>query len=410
MAQQDDVVLTLANISYNATDNQVEFDLFMNVDNTDSDGKLYLAGSDFAITFFTSAYGPSADIIAVTTGAPASSFPPLTDHGFFDIQVESPNGNPILDDFTLAGFFNATDPFGKSVTQTEMLISYNGGALAQCAEDLSTCCPFVNTVYADNSSLVHNFGRFAITDVVDQAAAQLIELTTSALIPTDIFGLQEVSAATQNTGCAGQPFTRIQSVSANVTINTGASLPLVLGGFTGFTEANRLNHLQWWTSTEINTSHFEIERSIDGITFEQIGEVVAAGNSENIEEYVFTDQNPVKGANYYRIRMVDQDQTFTYTETIVLTIKADNEGVEIYPSPAIDIVNIDYFSELNQRVQVDVIDVTGKTLISDVYDLTQGFNNNTINVNGLATGSYMLRTTSLETNKINTFKLVKVTP
>jgi hypothetical protein len=87
-----------------------------------------------------------------------------------------------------------------------------------------------------------------------------------------------------------------------------------------FLEFNAENYknsirLKWSTAQENNSSHFEIEKSADGISFNVIGTVQAAGNSNALSEYSYTDVDP--GAiNYYRLRQVDLDNRATYSKTI----------------------------------------------------------------------------------------------
>ncbi len=73
-------------------------------------------------------------------------------------------------------------------------------------------------------------------------------------------------------------------------------------------------HLSWRTATEQNSDRFEIERSIDGIHFEKIGSVKAAGNSTSHIDYSFYDLNPKKGINYYRLKEVDIDNSLQYSD------------------------------------------------------------------------------------------------
>ena len=97
---------------------------------------------------------------------------------------------------------------------------------------------------------------------------------------------------------------------------------------------NKVVLLDWKTATEINSSHFEIERSINGYQFEKIGNVKAAGNSNNISSYNFIDRLPVKGMNYYRLKQVDLDGKFSYSETKRVEIKTDLPLFALYNNPS----------------------------------------------------------------------------
>jgi hypothetical protein len=68
--------------------------------------------------------------------------------------------------------------------------------------------------------------------------------------------------------------------------------------------------LEWSTSEEINNDHFIIQRSVDGINFEDVGKVMGAGNTSEKQQYTALDKNPHFGMNYYRLKQVDYDGGF----------------------------------------------------------------------------------------------------
>ena len=96
----------------------------------------------------------------------------------------------------------------------------------------------------------------------------------------------------------------------------GNPLPISLLTFTG-TSSNEGYSLFWQTATEIDNDYFAIERSDDAIDFETIGMVPGAGNSHNILSYEFTDENPSKGINYYRLTQYDFDGQSSSSDIIV---------------------------------------------------------------------------------------------
>lgn len=105
------------------------------------------------------------------------------------------------------------------------------------------------------------------------------------------------------------------------TMTGGASLnctplPIELLYFKGDMKSCVENLLTWGTATELNNDRFEIERSNDGITFEKIAIVKGAGNSLQVLKYNYSDTNPGLGINYYRLKQVDYDSQFKYTNLI----------------------------------------------------------------------------------------------
>ena len=110
------------------------------------------------------------------------------------------------------------------------------------------------------------------------------------------------------------------------------TLPLKLISFTG-RHHNNNNILQWVTENEVNTDHFEIERSEDGITFSKIGVVQAAGNTHTQTTYYFTDSTLQKNYYFYRLHMLVQDGSAHNSS--VIRIGSDNfMQLFVYPNPA----------------------------------------------------------------------------
>lgn len=112
------------------------------------------------------------------------------------------------------------------------------------------------------------------------------------------------------------------------------TLPIELSSFTAIADGNKVN-LKWTTLSEINNNYFIVEHSFDGKTFTEIGNMKGAGSS-NIEiNYSYTDLNPVKGINYYRLKQVDfnGDYSFSKIEAVKIITGAAKE-FNIYPNPA----------------------------------------------------------------------------
>src|SRR5690606_21265396 len=121
----------------------------------------------------------------------------------------------------------------------------------------------------------------------------------------------------------------IASWSLTITSNNGP-LPLNLTRFNA-QKQNGKAVLTWETAQEQNTALFEIERSTDGILFETLGQVRASGNSSEVKHYTYTDRQPAAGGNYYRLKMVDQDQKTNYSDVRELSFASAQ--VLIYPNP-----------------------------------------------------------------------------
>ncbi len=148
------------------------------------------------------------------------------------------------------------------------------------------------------------------------------------------------------------------------------TLPVILLSFTA-TKKGEQNLLQWATTQEINTSYFEVERSGDWVNFTSIGQVDAAGNSGVAKSYSLVDAKPVSGMNYYRLKMVDKDGKFSYSE-----IRSIDEAVgfvvSIYPNPVEINLSLNISSDKTMQVQLEVVDNGGRWLLCSSWRLWQG--------------------------------------
>jgi Secretion system C-terminal sorting domain len=143
------------------------------------------------------------------------------------------------------------------------------------------------------------------------------------------------------------------------------ALPIVLQKFDVTTQGQSAL-LSFTTATEINNSHFDIERSADGRNFQKIGEVAGAGNSLVERRYAFTDAQPLKGTNYYRLRQVDFDGQSSYSPVRTATFGKGNIVV-VAPSPATDRVTVTLESSVQDETTWQVFDATGRLVLTGVW-------------------------------------------
>jgi hypothetical protein len=109
-------------------------------------------------------------------------------------------------------------------------------------------------------------------------------------------------------------------------------LPVTLVNFKGHLAENYVR-LNWQTTTEVNTDHFVVERSRDGIHFTPVATVKAQGNTTDVQSYQARDTNP-PSLSYYRPKIVDADRRFQYSRIINISAHAGNAGTAVlYPNP-----------------------------------------------------------------------------
>jgi hypothetical protein len=113
---------------------------------------------------------------------------------------------------------------------------------------------------------------------------------------------------------------------------TSAPLPVTLIEFAADVIEDRSTHLHWTTSSESNSKYFEIQQSADGKLWNVKGIVDAASESKATSYYEFDDFSPGSGQNLYRLKMVDMDESFSFSR-IVTALIANGQELVIYPNP-----------------------------------------------------------------------------
>lgn len=159
----------------------------------------------------------------------------------------------------------------------------------------------------------------------------------------------------------------------NITFLLDAVLPLDLLSFSGYSKNNNA-FLNWQTTNEKAASHFEIERSLDGIAFTKVGQIKAFGSGTSVNKYAFTDNNSVENTTiYYRLKQVDSDGKFNYSTVIVLTSNK-SKSILMYPNPANTTLTVDCkkgYQIYNLQGQL-VKETQQATLKIEIADLPNG--------------------------------------
>lgn len=174
--------------------------------------------------------------------------------------------------------------------------------------------------------------------------------------------------------------------------NSPTPLPIELISFEGTAEYSKIK-LTWATATETNNDYFTVEKSADGINFNSIDNVDAAGNSLSIKNYSLYDNKPFPAINYYRLKQTDFNESYTYSK--IISITSENESsYTIYPNPASasEPIYVLFGKNHTNLVELSIYDITGKQITSLVIkDLTEDHEIKKITTGELAKGIYMVR-------------------
>lgn len=193
---------------------------------------------------------------------------------------------------------------------------------------------------------------------------------------------------TTNGSANGANFIQVNTPGfSNFYIMSGTTpLPLKLVSFKGENKGD-VNKLTWTTAREKNFSHFELQRSADGINYDKI-DIIKGKNVESGSSYVYTDLHPSANKNFYRLLLMDKDgQSFTSDVVEVNTKSATGISFTVHPNPVKDLLQINISGKPEGKATVQILDVIGRII------KTQTIANNylSVDMSGLHSGTYFVK-------------------
>ena len=170
------------------------------------------------------------------------------------------------------------------------------------------------------------------------------------------------------------------------------ALPVELLSFNGDCNEGQVN-LSWQTATEHNSDYFEVEKSRDGMNWQVLTTVNAAGNSTQLLNYEATDANAMEGNNYYRLTQVDIDGTTKTYDVINVSCSGAAKGYfSAYPNPSTGSFQV----ILNDKNLVgsgnlSVKDTKGAAILNRTIEVKPGINMFSVTDLNLAPGVYYIQ-------------------
>jgi hypothetical protein len=162
---------------------------------------------------------------------------------------------------------------------------------------------------------------------------------------------------------------------------TPPALPVELTTFQGRL-INKAVHLTWQTASEENNEGFEIERSSNGQDWEIIGFVQGNGTTMEVFNYEFIDNQPSNGTNYYRLKQLDYDGSFEYSDVLNIEYRTRNIEYRIFPNPANDFLTI----EIEEPTTFQILNAQGQEVLARTLDHTEN-----IDIAHLPAGIYWVK-------------------
>ncbi|GGH21956.1 hypothetical protein GCM10007423_03450 [Dyadobacter endophyticus] len=226
--------------------------------------------------------------------------------------------------------------------------------------------------------------------IVGWNGTQWVAIPSKVDVTSVLGGSSDLSAGSITTSSPLAPDTYTAYTFASLIL----PLPVTLTKFTAAAES-RTVVLNWSTTEETNSDRFDIERSSNGKQWSRIASVASQGDSRVLVNYSHVDASPLAGQNLYRLRMVDLDNTFAYSQIREVSFQSE-KGIAPYPNPAVDKILI---RDHELVKQIDIVNTSGVKVIKNQQPSSAG-----IDVTMLPQGIYIM-TMTLFDGTINTHKI-----
>ncbi len=152
--------------------------------------------------------------------------------------------------------------------------------------------------------------------------------------------------------------------------------------------------LKWQTASELNNAGFHLQRSPDGKNWQDLAFLPGHGTTHEAQSYTYTDERPLPGLNYYRLRQVDYDGAFEYSKVVSVEMERDGSGISLYPNPATGTVTLALHTDYTGEASLKLYNLTGQQVKTQVLTLEGGAFRSEIGLDGLPAGVYLAEVTA----------------
>ncbi len=270
----------------------------------------------------------------------------------------------------------STTTYYRAVLQNKSCPTANSAIMPVIVNALPTITGSLNTAISNTTNLAGS-GTAASTNPWTSATPSVATVSNTGVVTGIALGTSVITYTDAN-GC-----------SKTATVNVTAVLPVDVLNFTD-TPLSKKVKIEWSTASEKNSSHFEIEGSMDGKVFEKIGVVKAQNQSNLTVFYSFLDENPKSGTNYYRLKIVNTDNTFTYSPIKTAFINDGKTLVKVFPNPTSDAVFVHIQSPTAATTVIKLYGVNGQLIKTISTNLSVGENPIPIDLQNMPTGLYFM--------------------
>lgn len=166
-------------------------------------------------------------------------------------------------------------------------------------------------------------------------------------------------------------------------------LPIKLHSFSAV-EKNGSVVLNWNAATENIMEHFEMERSMNGVNYSKLADVIAKGTGNH--DYSFTDAAPINGTGYYRLKLVSRDGSYIYSKTVTAECLVKDIVINrLYPAVTASKINLVITANKDLQALLQIQNTQGAVIKTSSVKLAAGSNNIPFDVGNLPAGNYFIR-------------------
>ncbi len=213
--------------------------------------------------------------------------------------------------------------------------SVNGGVIVRVYYDATEHTNMINDAFPAGTLQYSGWFKSSY-----HTAAQVVADLSSTDLPSGVH-LEPIATGTE----AGVAYAEFQLTTFSTigfyAKTTMHPLPIELTNFSATSKTNYIQ-LNWQTATEINNAYFTLEKSLNGSTWESMAQIPGAGNSTQKLDYVYYDESPYTGDNYYRLSQTDYDGIQTSFNLVHTIYKPQREEIlKLYPNPVQNTLNLE---------------------------------------------------------------------
>lgn len=312
----------------------------------------------------------------------------------YDIQINDASGNPVEDVYGVAFTLDYNLPLSQT-PEIEMDTALSGefyrAIISYDEENLATGSQVnafrqrmaLGMVSSTQQTTVNTVGRLSVIVVLEdiQEDEGVLDFTSLSITPSNLVIIDSV-------GKAKAVNNQTSSATSTVMIYfPTATLPIEWLDFSA-TPSENATTLNWTSTHESGLETYTIQRSIDGILFENIGRIPSQNTASDLQEHAYIDTNPLNGNNYYRIQYQDVDGNLHNSEIELVYFETEGLGFALFPNPSTGPLGMRIQANQAGSGRLRIRNSYGQLILEKRITLKRGRQDIAIDISDLAVGVY----------------------